>query len=345
MKTKLLFAALVCCASLGFAAEANAKSWRVNHDQRAAANFLDLNAAMSSGEVTDGDTLYMDKGAKLSSEQKVTKRVTIIGPGYFIGENDADEAYLTSSLFLEADGIKITGLHTSTIYVRANNIVVERCRVTGDIDATGNYEADNASIRSCFIDGRIWGQGTDGTDGWNLLNNIVYYRSNDRVVTSFSNILMDHNIVFHNYDYSLHTIEYITNSTITNNIIYKTGNWSHLNIYNTKDSDHNFISHNIFNTTPQNGLPVNNLVKEYGLSDIFATGDSEVRDTYYELKDLADVKTYATDGGAVGPFSGAYPYVMCGYPLYVPRFESVTVPSQPTNGKLQINLVIKNQSE
>jgi len=47
-----------------------------------------------------------------------------------------------------------------------------------------------------------------------------------------------------------------------------------------------------------------------------------------------------------GVFYGAYPYVMSGYPLYVPRFESVNVPSQPdASGNLRVNLVIKNQNK
>jgi hypothetical protein len=151
MTTKKFFvAALVCCLGLGFSSKASANSWRVNIDKRANADFQDLNAAME--KVSEGDTIYMDKGCTLSSVQRITTPVTIIGPGYFIGENDADEAYLSNSLYLEADGIKITGLHTSAIYVRANDIVVERCRITGDVYAhETDYESDNFLLCSSFL--------------------------------------------------------------------------------------------------------------------------------------------------------------------------------------------------
>ena len=56
-------------------------------------------------------------------------------------------------------------------------------------------------------------------------------------------------------------------------------------------------------------------------------------------------KGYAEDGSDCGPYAGSYPYVLSGYPLYVPRFESIEIPSSPTNGKLNIRLTIKNQNE
>jgi hypothetical protein len=56
-------------------------------------------------------------------------------------------------------------------------------------------------------------------------------------------------------------------------------------------------------------------------------------------------KNYNADYG-YGHFNGAYPYVMHGYPLYVPRFESIVVPSQPdANGNLKVRMVIKNQNK
>jgi hypothetical protein len=56
-------------------------------------------------------------------------------------------------------------------------------------------------------------------------------------------------------------------------------------------------------------------------------------------------KSYDADNG-YGHFNGAYPYVMHGYPLYVPRFESIVVPSQPdANGNLKVRMVIKNQNK
>jgi len=64
------------------AAHVQARSWRVNSDETRKAHFTDINAAMASEEVVDGDTLYMDPGCTLTSNQTVTKQVTIVGCGY-----------------------------------------------------------------------------------------------------------------------------------------------------------------------------------------------------------------------------------------------------------------------
>ena len=356
MKTTTLLAALACCISLIVSQEASANSFRVNQDKRANANFLDLNAAMASGAVTDGDTLYVDKGCTISTQQTITKEVTIIGPGYFIGENDADEAYFSNGIYLEADNIKLTGLHTSTLYVRANDIVIERCRVTGNIDGDeSGYENDNVSIRSCFIVGQIKGQGNFGAKGWNILNNILYRHGDSTSesfypIYNFYDVVIDHNAIHHynsgaykssNWGYCLYGIY---QSTITNNIIrqYYGNKYNVINASNL--GSNNIISHNVLSLNSSYSDYPNNI---FNATNVYLKeSNTASRDTDYTLAEESPAKGYAEDGGDCGPFDGAYPYVLSGYPLYVPRFESITVPSQPgSDGKLHIQMVIKNQNE
>jgi hypothetical protein len=340
MKSKTFLAALVCCLCLGFATEAAAASWRVNNDKRANANFLDLNAAM--GNVSNGDTLYVDKATTFSSIQYMTKTVTVIGPGYFIGENDADEAYFSNTVYIQAEGVKLTGLHLSNVTIRHNKAIIERCRVTGNITATEtNYDADDCSIRSCFIKGCIMGQGQDGTDGWNILNNIFYLSFNGNLINNFYNVLIDHNtfnMQFYNY-YPTAIGDQIWSSTITNNIAYQ-GYTKRFSFYCGNPTSDNTIEHNVMNTSMEYSAnhPNNTIDEEFQLDSFFTgTGGNQERDAFYESN---------YEGSDAGAFSGAYPYVMNGYPLYVPRFESVNVPSQPdANGNLRVNLVIKNQNK
>jgi hypothetical protein len=64
MKTKRFFsAALLCCLGLGASLQASAESWRVNNNSKARADFADLNAAMASDKVSDGDTIYLENTA------------------------------------------------------------------------------------------------------------------------------------------------------------------------------------------------------------------------------------------------------------------------------------------
>lgn len=386
MTTKKFFvAALVCCLGLGFSSKASANSWRVNIDKRANADFKDLNAAME--KVSEGDTIYMDKGCTLSSVQRITTPVTIIGPGYFIGENDADEAYLSNSLYLEADGIKITGLHTSAIYVRANDIVVERCRITGDVYAhETDYESDNFLLCSSFLyNSSLWA-GNKEVDGMQILNNIFYRSTNVYFLNDLRNALVDHNTMVMIDDSYGYLIGKAYNSTISNNILFRRGysNWNYYMAYVGAEYD-NIITNNVGNGTWGTDIYPNNVSEsDAELKNFFVcSGEDMSRDVFFDqtrtesmtisvdessqeiLIVNADVTTssvasetvttnhfapkkakyYNADYG-YGHFGGAYPYVMHGYPLYVPRFESIVVPSQPdANGNLKVRMVIKNQNK
>lgn len=366
MTTKSFFAAALCCMGLSFATEASANSWRVNYDSRANADFLDLNAAMADERVADGDTLYMDKGCTISTTQTISKAVTIIGPGYFIGENNADEAYFSNTLTLSANGIKITGLHTSSIILEASNLIIERCRVTGGIEANTKTSTDNISIRQCYIHNNSNLSCIDGytkSTGWEIANNIIhnYYDSNNSdnyyTIKELKNAVIDHNSIYnHSYLYNTSYKSYglynVTSSTITNNIIYSynyyysTGGTDYSTIYNNGLSSNNIISHNVLSGNSLSDYP-NNKTLGSNFGTVYKSWPtSTFKDTYFILAETSPAIGYAEDGSDCGPFAGAYPYVLCGYPLYVPRFESITVPSQPDeNGKLNIHMVIKNQNK
>lgn len=342
--TQSITAAILCCLSLVYSIETSANSWRVNYDKRANADFQDLNAAMADDRVADGDTLYMDKRSTISTEQTITKSVTVIGPGYFIGENDTDEAYFSNTIKLDADGIKLTGLHTSTIQVRANNVVIERCRVTGNIAADIKaYENDEGDVHSCFIEGHIVGNSDNGSgEDWKITNNIFYdTQYNGMCIEHFRNVVIDHNSF---YKTGWQELLYdVKNSSFTNNIAMKTNTGFFFK--NTAPEDNNIYSHNILTTNLGNNYP-NNKQIEINISLVFNNPDALNNDASYIIPDNSPAKGYAEDGSDCGAFAGAFPYVLYGYPLYVPRFESITVPSQPgEDGMLRIQMVIKNQNK
>ena len=349
MTTKFFFAAVMCCMGLGLATEASANSWRVNYDKRANADFQDLNAAMADDRVANGDTLYMDKGCTISTEQTISKAVTVIGPGYFIGENDADEAYFSNDINLEADGIKLTGLHISNVNIRENNAVIERCRVTGDITATEKYENDNACIRSCFVTGAIKGQGTNGSDEWNVLNNIFYLAELKTCIDQFENILVDHNtfnLQYHNWTPQAIGAN-VSQSRITNNIIFQ--DYTKSNPVRCTNSElQNTISNNVsnYNFDSDNVYPKNLIITGLKETDIFKAQGKASIDSYYGRINYSDIDAFGSDGASCGVTAGGYPYVDYGYPLFVPRIESITIPSQPdANGNLPVRIVVKNQNQ
>ena len=392
MKSKTFLAALVCCLCLGFATEAAAASWRVNNDKRANANFLDLNAAM--GNVSNGDTLYVDKATTFSTVQTLNKAVTVIGPGYFIGENDADEAYFSNTVNIEAEGVKLTGLHLSGVNIRHDKAIIERCRVTGNILANDeNYAPCKCSIRSSFITGQILGS-YDSTSDWEFLNNIfyLYYSTLEEVscIDFFTEAIIDHNTFYVNRQdwYPAAIGQNIGYTKIMNNLVYQGYEKAmEYNILCTDPELHNNISGNVLNYAlfgegMDEIYPDNTILENASLNSFFdCNGGNPQRDVYYQYSvttgtsvvsegttvivdvDAPVIVVPGAETGEIthfsrrrvastiyndkkGVFYGAYPYVMSGYPLYVPRFESVNVPSQPdANGNLRVNLVIKNQNK
>lgn len=348
--TKIFVAALVCCLGLGFSSKVSANSWRVNSDKRANANFQDLNAAMADERVTDGDTLYMDKRCTIATEQTISKKVTIIGPGYFIGENDADEAYFSNAINLEADSIKLTGLHISNINIRENNAVIERCRVTGDIVATEKYENDNAYIRSCFLTGAIKGQNANGSDGWNVLNNIFYLAELKTCIDQFENILVDHNTFnLQYYNYRPQAIgANVSQSIITNNIIFQ-GYTKSNPVMCTSTELQNTINNNVsnYNFDSDNVYPNNLIITSLKVADIFKAQGTASTDSYYSRINYSDIDVFGSDGATCGVTAGGYPYVLHGYPLFVPRIESLTVGQENEDyySSVRLKMVIKTQTK
>ena len=340
MKQNLFLAALVGCLSLCGTSQAVAANWRVNYDSQAKADFRDINSAMADSRVTDGDTLFLDLGTRLTSSQTISKAVTVIGPGYFIGENDADEAYLSADLYITADDVKVTGLHTSSIYIRANNAVVERCRVIGNIYGTGNYENDNASIRSCFLTNtQIQGHKGDGALGWEILNNIFYqFQYGGMSISDIQEAVISHNLF---YKPDCQEVMYDTyNSTFTNNILL-IGSYQFNCGYL---SSGNIFSHNILRNS-LGDYPNNTTISFDSRFNVIEGTESEGRDVFYRLAEESPAKGYAENGADCGPWDGPYPYVLSGYPLHIPRFESINVPSKPEDGKLKVTLKIFNQNE
>ena len=70
-----------------FVCAGNARSWRINHDPEAKADFLSINDAMKSADVAEGDVFYLDPGCRLSGQNITRKGVTIYG----IGNNFEEE--------------------------------------------------------------------------------------------------------------------------------------------------------------------------------------------------------------------------------------------------------------
>lgn len=107
---------------------------RVNNNPDADADYTTLQAAHDNA--SNGDTIYVEGSQVAYTGIEVYKKLTFIGPGYFLSENDSTQANSLDANISVMDfqagsaGSGITGLKVSTIDIRVNDIVISRCNVT-----------------------------------------------------------------------------------------------------------------------------------------------------------------------------------------------------------------------
>lgn len=340
--TVIAVIALVCNA-------AQAKTWRINNDPEAKADFLSIDDAMASLEVYAGDVLYLDPGCRLPS-QTISKGVTIIGTGYNLAES---EEAMVAGIKINADNIKLTGVNVSGSIgwsKACNNIAIERCKAQG-VSINSYSNCDGVKIIGCYITGYISG----GSSPIILRNSIILgqVRSIDNGIISNNTIIYNSHTDTSSYYHPLYDIK---NSTITNNIIINTTthtttadnvvtHWSYMTIYNTAVTDYNSITNNVLSTDAEHAwadFPTNKFIAAK-VEDIFVNeGNQEEK---YQLKAGSAAIGYGTNGVDCGAFGGLYPYVLCGRPRFVPYIYDAQIPNTPTDGKLNITLKIKSQNE
>ena len=343
--TVIAVIALVCNA-------AQAKTWRINNDPEAKADFLSINDAMASLEVYAGDVLYLDPGCRLPS-QTISKGVTIIGTGYNLTES---EEAMVAGIAISADNIKLTGVNVSgsiSWSKACNNITIERCKAQGIIDYRSS-RSEGVKIIGCYITGDVSG-GSSTRSPLILRNSIIF----GKVCNIDNGIISNNTIIYNSYtdtSSSYHPLHDIKNSTITNNIIINTTthtttadnvvtHWSYMTIYNTAVTDYNTITNNVLSTDAEHAwadFPTNKFIAAK-VEDIFVNeGNQEEK---YQLKAGSAAMGYGTNGVDCGAFDGLYPYVLCGRPQFVPYIYDAQIPNTPADGKLNITLKIKSQNE
>lgn len=351
MKQNLLYAAaLTIMMALG--TNGHATSWRVNTNTTRGANFADINAAMSSADVQDGDTLYLDPGCNFPNRQNVTKCVTIIGNGFF---HDKGQPYgyttISGETYLRAVGCKIEGVvMTNTCFINANNVTIERCKLTGYFGImTEGTNCSYATIRNCYIDTyecsiQGAGQTSSSSMNWTIQNNMINsnnYDYNNATINGLNSATISNNFIRrYRNDQSCYAISYVTNCTFLNNIIL-VGNMQSI-FYNCIDC---VVNHNVLSCAENTytNYPTNKCINTVELSTIFTM--SGANDLRYQLCEDSPAKGYATDGGDCGPYGSGYTYVAGGLPLGKPYYTEATIGSMAHDGKVNVSFKIAVQDE
>ena len=341
-----IFYAIALTVMMAVGTNSHAASWRVNNDTTRGAQFANINAAMSSEEVQDGDTLYLDPGSLITGNQNVTKCVTIIGNGYFSNALPYALATIDGTLYVKAAHSKVYGVNfNSSVRVCADYVTIERCK-TSYIGYSGT--ARYAIIRNCYISGSgtcISGAGSssESTFSWTIENNIIittYSSNNPSCITNLYSPIIRNNIIRRTSSNNGNNLNSMTNATVTNNIIVNVKqDYNFTNLVNC------VVHHNVLSCAEGTyaEYPNNLCLGTTDFSTLFTmTGGN---DEDYRFAEGSPAKGYADFGGDCGPFDGPYPYIFGGMPLGVPYYTNAVIGSIAHDGKVNVSLkaIIKDE--
>ncbi len=318
---------MLLLAFTGFSLILNATVLRVNSAPGSATSYTTAQAAHDAASAND--TLYLESSSISYGTMTCTKKLTIIGTGYFLGQNPQTQAS-PSACFIQqvyfnagSEGSKITGVYLNNIFLNTSDILVTRCYIYGNSAIYMNTSSPigNIVITQNFIDaGYTYSTAISFSyPANNILISNNYIRGYISTSTNFFGIITNNVMdgVFSAY-----------NAVLKNNIMYNGG----FNNYNC--ISFNNIGHNAdFGTQNGNQSNVN-------MSTVFLGSTGNSSDGQWQLKPGSPAIGAGEGGVDCGMFGGSLPYILSGMPN-IPAIYYMNAPSIPSN---TINVSIKAKS-
>lgn len=285
---------------------------------------------------TAGTTFLVEAGSYGNID--ITKRVAIIGPGYFLGSSQ--QATTGSAVFGTINfkagaenSILMSCAVNSNINIGASSVTVSRCLANNiwiGLDGTNTLSSiTNTTIKQCYITNAI-SQSTLDNQNCTVKNNIV--KSYIEFKYSFSG------------DITNNTITSITSSSSGYISTYSPTSSAYVNV---KNNIFNYFSgyssnnvnaiHNILYSNPTN-LPSSNKVN-ITFSSIFVGANASSGDAQYMLSATSPAKGAGEGGVDCGAFGGDEPYVIGGVPSG-PVVYQLLVPQSISSGST-LNVTVK----
>ena len=306
-----------------------AKIWRVNNTIGISANFTTAQAAHNDVNVLNGDTIMFEGSIADYGTLRLTKRLILIGTGYFLGNNPETQASFLDSKLSTMDfangsqNSSIQGFNMigSTINIGTSNITISR-----------NYNIGTLRV------------GFDPTCCQININNILITQNFLIVnLTTVSNPIVTNLLVTNNLIRNYGT-ESSTSGLVQNNVITSSGN--SLRATNTlfanniltsgtinPVSSNNTYSNNISSNTsftPSGSNIGSNNQTNINMTDVFTIPLSEINENSFQLKNPGPGKNTAQGGGDCGIFGGSSPYVLSGMPA-IPSVYFFNIPATGSN--------------
>lgn len=350
---KFLQRVVLVAVAMATAQVAVAESWRINNDTSKGAHFVDINAAMASELVKDGDVLYLDPGCVLTTAQTISKAVTVIGTGWDFSDRPYGYAQISKALAIQAAakiiGIYITGGTTNTLSVKANNVTVERCRIDGvvDVSSSVNY----FSLLSSFLhNGYVSGGGnlsSTYTKYATISNCIINITGSTSAscLNNLDNATLTNNMLLKTFTTTAsgYICANIKNSVVKNNIMIHRGDVSRIE---TGCSGNSFTNNCVSAAETSSYASANVCMNTIDLSTIYLNNGA-AGGASYQLCEGSPAIGAGEGGIDCGPYAkgSLYPFVTYGMPKHIPYFTEAVVPAQPTDGKVKVSLKIVNQND
>ncbi|NOZ74165.1 MAG: hypothetical protein GXO90_02145 [FCB group bacterium] len=335
MKTRNYYILLIAMAIMW--APTGAAVLRVNNISGTGATYTTLQAAHDAASA--GDTLAIDASLTYGS-LTVTKRLVIIGPGYFLGQNPETQANISPAgvdyilLNSGSEGTVITGLLIkSYITVNASNIIIKRnliqssyssylITIYGSVSNTiikQNYIYSTYSYRKCV--------NISANSQANITNNYIGgsgTSSNYQAIqsTNTSVVTIENNVIDGGLDLN------DASASIKNNIL----------IDGTVSGLSGGYTNNIANDGQFGSADDNQTVAD--MTTVFLYSGST--DGQWQLKTGSPAIGAGVDGVDCGMFGGIAPYVLSGIPGPLPAIYYLKTSGEGTESAgLEIRLKAK----
>ena len=331
MKKSILF----FIATIIFATSSFAKIWRINNHSNydgstlwgdnfggtaAYPVFKQIDQAVAFGIVNNGDTLHVEGSTVTYSGTTITKRLVIIGTGYFLTDNPnasnnvletniAHVIFNAGSENSQLIGVSLVSAGNTAdrdVYINVNGITVKRCKIEGQIQI-GYPLSDVYVLQNFFLNTEInnalrpypntgFTPPTDLIFNNNICQKTFTWGSPLANPTTMWPILQCNNNVFDGPDNLANPNLAFSTSEFKNNILMPTN--AKVTIAATAGN----VSYNIGTLSTQFGTADNNLVVA-GITTIFVTSASP--DGAYQVADASAADNSGSDGTDRGAFGGS----------------------------------------
>jgi hypothetical protein len=299
---------------------------RVNNNAGADPDYLTLQEA--NDNANNGDTIYVEGSTTMYAGADISKSLTIIGPGFFLSQNDSTQANgleaSIGSISLNAGsvGSVLTGIKVSTVYIYVDNIVVSRCHVSS---INFNSNIDNILVLQNYVSNIQISAGviTNGIISNNIVGGSINIPSTSGPLQVINNVLFGAGHIS------------VTNSSIANNILSHMGGQIYEHTGNT-------ITNNLL---AQAGTNANGNQYNVVMANVFVDFNGNLRystDGKWKLKAGSPAIGAGVSGVDCGVFGGTTPYILSGLPAVPHIYEAAIAGTAYSDQGLQCIIKVKS---